>query len=184
MEQAVRKRDAEATRQSIFQAARHAFSHASYDQVTLREIAAIAEVDVALVVRYFGSKEELFAGVITLSGPPPTPPEDHSTYGEWAVRRMLQPEPHKDVTHLLALHHSVTNPRAAEIIREVLKARFIEPMSKYIGGPDGELRAALLLSALAGFAMMRWVVELGPATTPEKEKVVERLAPAIQGYVD
>lgn len=161
-----------------------AFSHASYDQVTLREIAGMAQVDVALVVRYFGSKEELFAGVITLSGPPPTPPEDHSLYGEWMVRRMLQPEPHKDITHLLALHHSVTNPRAAEIIREVMRARFIEPMSRYIGGPDGELRAALLLSALAGFAMMRWVVELGPATTTEREKLVQFLAPAIQGYID
>jgi AcrR family transcriptional regulator len=57
---APRERNASATRAALLRAARTSFSAASYDNVGLREIAHAANVDVALIRRYFGSKEALF----------------------------------------------------------------------------------------------------------------------------
>ena len=59
-----RTRNAAATRQAILDAAHNRFAKEGYDGASLREIAADAKVDAALVSRYFGSKEELFVEVL------------------------------------------------------------------------------------------------------------------------
>src|ERR687883_609279 len=57
----VRPRDAEATKAAIVQAARERFAAEGYDRATIRAVAADAGIDPALVMRYYGSKEGLFA---------------------------------------------------------------------------------------------------------------------------
>src|SRR5512142_187845 len=59
-----RKRDAAATREAILEAATRRFATQGYERAGAREIAADAGVTAALVNRYFGSKEGLFAEVI------------------------------------------------------------------------------------------------------------------------
>src|SRR6516165_5702651 len=59
-----RRRDAAATRQAILEAATGRFAAQGYERAGVREIAADAGVTAALVNRYFGSKEGLFAEVI------------------------------------------------------------------------------------------------------------------------
>src|SRR5687768_10823778 len=48
------------TRAAILEAARTLFAERGYESTTVREIASAANADPALVIRYFGSKEELF----------------------------------------------------------------------------------------------------------------------------
>src|SRR6201996_9331296 len=55
-----RRRDAEATRAAILEAAKGQFARLGYDRAALREIAAEAGADVSLIKRYFGGKEALF----------------------------------------------------------------------------------------------------------------------------
>ena len=64
-----RQRNAAATREAILRAARCHFLTDSYESVGLRDIAGAACVDVALVGRYFGGKEELFRQVLRGDGP-------------------------------------------------------------------------------------------------------------------
>ena len=59
-----RRRDAAATREAILAAATRRFATQGYERAGVREIAADAGVTAALVNRYFGSKEGLFAEVI------------------------------------------------------------------------------------------------------------------------
>src|SRR5512143_1362524 len=59
-----RRRDAAATREAILEAATRHFAARGYDRAGVREIAADVGVNAALVNRYFGSKEGLFAEVI------------------------------------------------------------------------------------------------------------------------
>src|SRR5262249_43712964 len=56
--QKVRKSDR--TRAAILDAAQKLFAEHGHERTTVREIAAKASVDPALVIRYFGSKDELF----------------------------------------------------------------------------------------------------------------------------
>src|ERR1700733_5017213 len=59
-----RRRDADATRAAIFEAATRRFAYQGYEQSGVREIAADAGVDAAMVNRYFGSKDGLFTEVV------------------------------------------------------------------------------------------------------------------------
>ena len=56
-----RTRNAQETRADILAAARTRFGADGYERTTLRAVAADVGVDPALVIRYFGSKQDLFA---------------------------------------------------------------------------------------------------------------------------
>src|SRR6185436_8699376 len=58
-----RPRNAAQTQADILSAARRRFAADGYEPTTLRAIAADVGVDAALVSRYFGSKQDLFATV-------------------------------------------------------------------------------------------------------------------------
>src|ERR1700749_2298693 len=58
-DRAPRKRDAEATRTAILEAAKGHFAKSGYDGAFLRDIAADAGVDAALITRFFGGKDGL-----------------------------------------------------------------------------------------------------------------------------
>ena len=54
-------RKSERTRATILKAAQALFAELGYERTTVRDIAARAAIDPAMVVRYFGSKDALFA---------------------------------------------------------------------------------------------------------------------------
>jgi len=60
-----RRRDAAQTRQSLLEVARARFARDGYAKTTVREIADDAGVNVALISRYFTSKEGLFEACLT-----------------------------------------------------------------------------------------------------------------------
>src|SRR3954453_20292032 len=70
-------RDADVTRQALARAARRRFATEGYRATTVRHIAADAGVNVALIHRYFGSKEGLFEACLNRTvdelGPPRVP---------------------------------------------------------------------------------------------------------------
>ena len=59
-----------ATKAAILNAARERFCRDGYDNASLRDIASAAGVDAALISRYFGSKDDLFAEVLGCTGKP------------------------------------------------------------------------------------------------------------------
>src|SRR6202045_3685245 len=115
-----RRRDAAATRSAIFEAATRRFAYQGYEHAGVREIAADAGVDAALVNRYFGSKEGLFTEVVErafdirylVDG-------DRATLAERLARKMVYgPEGSADERPipLLLMLRSATEPHAAELI--------------------------------------------------------------------
>ena len=57
-------RRSDATRARILRAARAEFAAVGYQRATIRGIAAGADIDPSLVMRYFGSKAELFDAIV------------------------------------------------------------------------------------------------------------------------
>jgi AcrR family transcriptional regulator len=55
------------TRQAILDAARTRFAQDGYASATIRKIAADAGVDTSLVIQFFGTKDDLFAAVMSIS---------------------------------------------------------------------------------------------------------------------
>lgn len=177
-----RKRDAEATKQAILDAAIKLFGETAYDQVGLREIAALAGVDVALIGRYFGSKDELFKTAITPAAAPKPSFPKQSEFGEWMARRILSPRP--EVARMLIVHHSAGNPRAAEIVRRNILELLINPIAEWLGGEDGRLRASLIVSFVSGLRLNRDIARIADLTEADEEDFVRLVAPALQALVD
>jgi AcrR family transcriptional regulator len=147
------------SRARILAAARIAFTCAGYDTVGVREIAAAAGVDPAMVPRLFGSKEALFTeiadGAFSLEPAFEGPMEG---LGERVARHLLGPiaeaEP-MEFDEFQFLLRSVGSPVAAPILSAALHADFIRPLSVRMSGADAEARAALITAYVLGFAVLR-----------------------------
>jgi AcrR family transcriptional regulator len=163
--QVTRLRDREATRERILQAARTLFGEQGYEQVTVRMISAAADVNIALVGRYFGSKAGLFGAV--LEGEPTMGAlfegdraELPRRLAEYAAERMRQPP---DSPILRALERSAQHPEVAEVARERLIGAVLHPLEALLGGDrEAHARARMATAVILGIGAMRR--RLGPET--------------------
>lgn len=172
------RRDAAATRAAILDAARRHFARAGYDHVGVREIAADAGVTAALVNRYFGSKAQLFAEVLA-SGFDIAPllPEDRARFGA-VLGRYIAAAPRRtpdDQGPLSLLLRSAASPTAGELLREHIDTHLVEPLAKWIGGEDAELRATLIVATLAGLGVLRRLVKTSALAGVDESRLGELL---------
>ncbi len=181
-----RPRNAEATRAAILAAARACFTRESYEQVGVRDVAAAAGVDAALVMRYFGSKDGLFAAAIgqdfsvddLVAG-------DRAVLGERLARHMLRKADVQGAFDpLLVLLRSSADDQVATLVRDVACEQFIQPLALWLGGEQALQRASLIAAYMLGLAVTRDVIRAEPLITGEIEPLVALVAPVLQSYVD
>lgn len=185
-----RRRNAAATREAILLSAREAFARLGYDGAGVREIAAGAGVTAMLVNRYFGSKERLFAEAITAANATPTIATDavlkSDAPGEAIARALV------DITRtgdtplegFLILLNSASSARAAEIGRDVIEQGHQRTVAAALGGLHAAERAALILSLVAGFQVMRQMIGLKALAEADPNVLSELLAPLFQQLVE
>lgn len=182
--QAKRPRNAAATREAILQSALVAFSRAGYDGVGLREIAGEAGVTAILVNRYFGSKEEMFAEAVKVACADASLFEgDAATLADRVAQAMVTDEA-AGVDPFRLMLHSASNPRAAEILREAITARFEHPLATSLSGKDRSERAALFLALITGVALLRGVIAAPSLTDADPSNLAKRLAQMLKPLVD
>ena len=146
-----RARNAEATRCAILEAARDRFAHDGYDQIGIREIAALAGVDSALISRYFGSKAELFERVLETSKKSDLLEGGADGLARRTAEHLVdEGGADKPLDDLLLLLNSAASPVAGDMVRRSINQRYNEPMAAMIGGRDPLLRARLFGSVLMG----------------------------------
>lgn len=178
-----RGRNAAATRQAILDAARQCFVHEGYDQVGVRDIAALAGIDPALVNRYFGSKEGLFAEAINVKFDLSALFEgDRDSMGERLTRYILQEKPPGSHDPHIMLLRSTSNDGARRLLQEALDKGFNEPLSARLDGPDARLRAELIGSIFLGQMVYRSIV--GQTSSHDAEELSRVVAPVIQHLID
>lgn len=185
-----RQRNAVGTREAILASAQRAFARAGYDGAGVREIAAGAGVTAMLINRYFGSKEKLFAAVVarTMATPTILTPEilDSAKPGE-AIARALVELTRAGATPLdgfLIMHRSGSSKRAAQIGRAEIEKHHHRAMTDALRGGLAANRAAVVLSLVAGFQIMRQMIGLSALTKAKPKDLVRILAPLFQQLVD
>ncbi|QUD89145.1 TetR/AcrR family transcriptional regulator [Phenylobacterium montanum] len=155
-----RRRDAQATRAAILEAAKAQFARQGYDLASLREIAADAGADVALIKRYFGGKEGLFAEALKASLHPDRIRnwERSSFAAEMAEMMAGDPHVHEDRTHAFQfLLRAATSPTTAPLLNLAVQERFLAPIGEWLGGEDAPARARVLAAAFIGFLVERLI---------------------------
>lgn len=181
-----RARNAMATRQAILTAAQARFANESYDGASLREIAADAGVDAALVSRYFGSKEDLFIEVLKLA---PDPSElfegSREGFGERVAAMLLDdPQDNDDLICLLIMLRSAASPSASNPLRLTMRNRFRKPFADWLGGPEAEVRAALAGDIIMGVAMSRAMIADHDLDDAGRASMRRRLVAVLQAAID
>lgn len=157
-----RRRNGPATREHILEAATQRFCEHSYEDTRLRDIAADVGVDVALVHRAFGSKEQLFNEAMKAAFRPHTLLDAIQTDTAAAVaRRAFEPDPGRTAATdpLAMLVRSLSSPQALPLLREFTQADFVAPLAERFAVP-GLQRAVLVTACLAGIKIFRDVLAL------------------------
>lgn len=168
-------------------AARGTFANLGYDRATIRKIAELASIHPSMVMRYFSSKEGLFAAssafdlkLPDLSGVSPR------KAGETLVRLFLErwetTQIAGDLPMLLRL--SVTHPEGREKTIGVFTKQ-VEPAIRRIatsGNPA--LSATLIATQLVGLAFLRYVVRLPAIVDADLTVLVTQVGRTVQRYLE
>ena len=186
-----RRPGASDTRERILAAARERFAAHGYDRTRIRDVAADADVDPALVHYFFKSKDGLFVAVMQLPFRPadvigPVLAEGLPGLGERIVRRVLSvwDDPSNRAALLALLHGASAHPGAAAALREFVHSEIIRRVAGVVEAENPQLRANLVASQLIGLIAARYVAQVQPLAAMEADAVVPLVAPTLQRYLE
>ncbi len=142
---------AQMTAASIRQAATELFGRNGFAATSVREIARLADVDPAMVIRHFGSKEALF--LVTL---PATGYFDDAldgplkTLGERMTTFLLNKADEPMLKVYTTLVRASDSLAVRQRLYDIMDLAFVEKLKDRLPGPDPVLRARLFAAQVAG----------------------------------
>jgi|SRR5215207_8610302 len=181
-----RAKKSDRTRMAILEAAREQFAQHPYDRASIRAIAAQAQIDPAMVLRYFINKETLFATAVDLDLQlPDLRTVDADRRGEVLLRHFLdmwEGEAKHDVLPIL-LRSAVTHEEAAARLKKVFLHQVRGMVATVAPKSEAARRAGLVSSQLLGLALTRYVLRLPDMTDRDTDGLVADMAPTLQRYL-
>ncbi|MFB1295498.1 TetR family transcriptional regulator [Mycobacterium sp. pW049] len=152
-----RSRNALQTRADILEAARRRFGSEGYQATTLRGVASDVGVDPALIIRYFGNKQNLFAEAAEFRIELP----DLTEVGRDDVPDVLLSRFfavwEQDTTFLALLRAAMTSESAADTMRRVFATQ-VAPALASVAPDHPAQRAGMLGAFVIGLATTRYVL--------------------------
>lgn len=176
-------KDAAVTRSFLVRAARRRFATEGYRAATVRRIAADAGVNVALINRYFGSKEGLFEACLQRSVEELRSDQGDPTDLDQLISRLaahVVDEPDgDDPLQLMLLLRSSGDEQADRIRRRTLES-YTERLALIAGWRADDpltepllLRAQIAIATMLGLVMLRTAVGVQPLTSAGAEALSE-----------
>ncbi|MDW6063174.1 TetR family transcriptional regulator [Streptomyces sp. FXJ1.4098] len=181
------------TEQRILAAARELFAERGFERTTIRAVASAAQVDPALVMQYFGSKQELFSQAVRISvaGAEDRPrtggPEalTDSLLASLGMKIGGLPE-----ASLAMLRSMLTHPEAAEAARTALDHQITELAAAISAGHGGDdraedarLHAALAVATMVGVTIGHQLLGIDDLRRASPEEIAAALRPALHALV-
>src|SRR3954452_6241105 len=175
------------TRHAIATAAQRQFGERGFAKTTIRSIAEEAGVDPALIMQFFGSKDQLFAQSIRW---PFDPVEeigaviggDRTTAGARLVALFLRTwDAERGRNPMVALlRAATTQDAAAGQLRDFLEHELLMPLVEGLHCDSPAVRANLVATHLLGLGVARYALRFQPLAAMHPEEVVALLAPLVQ----
>jgi len=178
-----KSRKSDRTRAQILAAAQALFAEYGYDNTTIRDVAAQASIDPAMVMRYFHSKDELFARAAAIDlRLPALQGSDPGKIGETLIRHFLDVWEGSGKGMAIMLRSATSNEFAAEKMREVF-AKQVGPVIASVGSrATAARRAGLVSSQLLGLGLCRYILKIPPVAALSREDIVAHVGPVLQRY--
>ena len=175
----------ERTRAAILTAARELFAAHGYERTTVRDIAARASIDAAMVMRYFGSKDALFARAADFDLRLPTLEDVRpSEIGTTLVRHAIElwEGGNGQSGLVILLRSAASNEDAAGKVRDVFASQVMPALARAGGRTEARQRAGLIASQILGLALCRYVLKIPPVAEMSPDDIVRYVGPTIQRY--
>lgn len=171
------------TRAQILAAAQALFAEHGYDNTTIRDVAARAKIDPAMVMRYFHNKDELFARAAAIDlALPSLNASDAGKIGETLIRHFFNVWEGSGKGMAIMLRSAASNELAAEKMREVF-AKQVGPVIASVGSKaTAGRRAGLVSSQLLGLALCRYILKVPPVVALSREDIIAHVGPVLQRY--
>ena len=157
------------TKAAILEAADRAFSELGYEHASVRRIAADAGIDPALIVRYFGSKEELFQEVLRLHFAGPARPDVALSTALAALADLKDGGAPLDITL-----RSAPSPIARKILKQDIETRFLSRLAEYGDDDKADVRALTHSAVFMGASFCHSILRV-PALHESRGEALERL---------
>ncbi|RSM74306.1 TetR/AcrR family transcriptional regulator [Actinoplanes sp. ATCC 53533] len=177
----------------MLDAARRRFAADGYAATTVRDIADEAGVNVALINRYFTSKEGLFKACLTGAadelGRTVAANVTLDQVPDAIARQLAGPHTGKHPSLLVLLLRSSGDARADQIRLGVLRSfaeRLAATAGRLPGDPDDErllLRAQIALAAALGIALLRSTAAMEPLDSAGEQELVDPLRDMINALL-
>ena len=178
------------TRAKILGAAGVVLGRMGLGRATLRAVAREADVDPALILHYFGSRDALFFEVLRESV-------------EGLIRRVLtdaasSADPGRAIvlaflrrwdsvegrsTFPALVLSAAADVRVARMLREFFQSGVPSMLAQRLPSPDTGFRAGLVASHLMGLGIVRYVVRLGPIAGATPESLAAAVGPSLTRYL-
>jgi AcrR family transcriptional regulator len=172
------------TRRAILAAARARFAAEGYERTTVRAVAADAGIDASMVMRYYGSKEGLFAAAADIDLRLPDLQDiERDHLGEVLTGHFfsLWEGESQDEALIFLLRTAATHEGAAQLMRDVFDHQVLAISSALVD--HGVRRAGLVGSQLLGVALCRYVLKLEPIASQDPDQLMVDIAGTIQRYL-
>ncbi len=179
------------TRTRILQEAITAFDKYGYNGATLRGIAAAAEVDLALLSYYFGSKMGLFTAAMATSFQPlecvqVMVDEDRANAGTNVADLIISimEETGSPGAAIGFIRTLLTPSHPVDEVRDAVAGIVTDTLDTVVGGPDSSTRYHLLMAEVLGILVMRWVVPMEPIASEPIARIRDHIAARLQTILD
>lgn len=177
------------TKSEVLSAARSEFAESGYDGATIRSIGARANVDPALVMHYFGSKEQLFAASLELPVNPATLfrqvfEETETNVGAAIVRTVLTvwDSDAGGSQFIAALRSATAVGPVHDTVREFIHHSILQAIADAIEGEDAALRSSLIASHLVGLLVGRYLLQFPELANASVDDLARHIGPTIDRY--
>jgi AcrR family transcriptional regulator len=177
---------AQRTKAAILKAAQQMFAAQGYERATIREIAARAAIDPAMVIRYFGSKEGLFARATAFDlNLPNLAGVAKPEIGTTLVAHFLEVwEGSLSNGGLISLlRAAASNEDAANAVRAIFGGQVVPMLARVVPPAELPLRAGLVATQIMGLAITRYILKVPPVVAMDRAQIVRLLGPIMQRYV-
>jgi AcrR family transcriptional regulator len=179
-------RKSDRTRAAILVAATELFAVRGHGATTVRAVAERAGIDPALVIRYFGGKDGLFAAAARVDLKLPNLDElTDDQVGEVLVRHFLDiwEGEGNDMGLAVLLRSAVASDDVAAKIREIFATQVLPVVGRRGDPATMAIRTGLVVSQLFGLALCRYVLRLPPLVELSREEIVARVAPVLRYHL-
>jgi AcrR family transcriptional regulator len=177
------RRSSQETKAVILAAARERFAASGFGGATIRAIAADAGIDPAMVMRYYGSKDKLFAAAAEFDLKfPDVTGFDRERVGAALVSHFVE-RWEGDEALIVLLRSATTNDEAVARMHQIFLGQ-LEPMVAKLTPEGAAVRAGLIATQILGLALCRYVLRLPPVVGMSRDEIVAWYGPTVQRYLD